>query len=317
MFGFRPDGRRVSSIDPIVGITPYLMPMRCDAQVFLQHRVDYELLTRYIAAQAAKGEKITFMQIITAAFVRTVSQHPEINRFILNKQFFARNMCAVSFTMLKNPQNAEMGETAVKVKYDLTDTIYDVRDRMEKVINANRGEDKKNFADKLAKAVLVVPGLATGIVALVRLLDRYGLCPGALLDELPFHTSMYITNNASIGLHHVNHHIYNFGSVTLFFGMGTVEKVAVVEKGEARMKRFLPIGITADERVCSGAHYAAFFGTMSYLLNHPEELEKPPESVRFDEKCEYTSRKLASSRRRSRKSSRKPRFRRKSAGKNA
>ena len=175
MFGFRPDGRRVSSIDPIVGITPYLMPMRCDAQVFLQHRVDYELLTRYIAAQAAKGEKITFMQIITAAFVRTVSQHPEINRFILNKQFFARNMCAVSFTMLKNPQNAEMGETAVKVKYDLTDTIYDVRDRMEKVINANRGEDKKNFADKLAKGVLVVPGLATCIVALVRLLDRYGL----------------------------------------------------------------------------------------------------------------------------------------------
>lgn len=232
MFGFRPDGRRVSSIDPIVGITPYLMPMRCDAQVFLQHRVDYELLTRYIAAQAAKGEKITFMQIITAAFVRTVSQHPEINRFILNKQFFARNMCAVSFTMLKNPQNAEMGETAVKVKYDLTDTIYDVRDRMEKVINANRGEDKKNFADKLAKAVLVVPGLATGIVALVRLLDRYGLCPGALLDELPFHTSMYITNNASIGLHHVNHHIYNFGSVTLFFGMGTVEKVA--RGGEGR-----------------------------------------------------------------------------------
>ena len=125
------------------------------------------------------------------------------------------------------------------------------------------------------------------IKSMVRLLDRYGLCPGALLDELPFHTSMYITNNASIGLHHVNHHIYNFGSVTLFFGMGTVEKVAVVEKGEARMKRFLPIGITADERVCSGAHYAAFFGTMSYLLNHPEELEKPPESVRFDEKCEY------------------------------
>ena len=238
MFGFRPDGRRVSSIDPIVGITPYLMPMRCDAQVFLQHRVDYELLTRYIAAQAAKGEKITFMQIITAAFVRTVSQHPEINRFILNKQFFARNMCAVSFTMLKNPQNAEMGETAVKVKYDLTDTIYDVRDRMEKVINANRGEDKKNFADKLAKAVLVVPGLATGIVALVRLLDRYGLCPGALLDELPFHTSMYITNNASIGLHHVNHHIYNFGSVTLFFGMDVPKPASVMPSSGSDVASF-------------------------------------------------------------------------------
>lgn len=317
MFGFRPDGRRVSSIDPIVGITPYLMPMRCDAQVFLQHRVDYELLTRYIAAQAAKGEKITFMQIITAAFVRTVSQHPEINRFILNKQFFARNMCAVSFTMLKNPQNAEMGETAVKVKYDLTDTIYDVRDRMEKVINANRGEDKKNFADKLAKAVLVVPGLATGIVALVRLLDRYGLCPGALLDELPFHTSMYITNNASIGLHHVNHHIYNFGSVTLFFGMGTVEKVAVVEKGEARMKRFLP---SASRRMSASAparttrRSSARCRICSIIQKNWRSRRNPSALTKS---ANTTSRKLASSRRRSRKSSRKLRFRRKSAGKNA
>ena len=288
MFGFRPDGRRVSSIDPIVGITPYLMPMRCDAQVFLQHRVDYELLTRYIAAQAAKGEKITFMQIIIAAFVRTVSQHPEINRFILNKQFFARNMCAVSFTMLKNPQNAEMGETAVKVKYDLTDTIYDVRDRMEKVINANRGEDKKNFADKLAKAVLVVPGLATGIVALVRLLDRYGLCPGALLDELPFHTSMYITNNASIGLHHVNHHIYNFGNTSLFFSMGTPQRSNQPDmKGEISRKCILPIGITADERVCSGAIYAKLFAVMKHCLTNPYELEQPPEKVYYNEGCEF------------------------------
>ena len=293
MFGFRPDGRRVSSIDPIVGITPYLMPMRCDAQVFLQHRIDYEHLTRYIAAQAAKGEKITFMQIIIAAFIRSISQHPEINRFIMNKQFFGRKMCAVSFTILKDPQDASKGETAVKIKYDLTDTIYDVRDRMNDVIEANRGADTKNFADKLAKAALVIPGLATFLVMIVRLLDRYGLCPNALLDELPFHTSMYITNNASIGLHHVNHHIYNFGSTSLFFGMGTVEKVAVVEKGETRMKRFLPIGITADERICSGAHYAGFFGTMSHLLSHPEELEKPPESVRFDEKCEYHVPKLA------------------------
>lgn len=287
MFGFRPDGRRVKDIDPVVRITPYLMPMRCDAQVFLQHKADYELMARYIARKGAEGEKITFMQIIIAAFVRTVSQHPEINRYIMNKQFFSRNNCTVSFTMLKDMTNPDAGETAVKIRFDLTDTIFDVRDRMNKVVEASRGVDNQNFVDKLVRLLFAVPGLPTAIVGLVRLLDRYGLCPGALLDELPFHTSMYITNNASIGLHHVNHHIYNFGSTSLFFGMGTLERVAVVEKGVTRMKRFLPIGITADERVCSGAHYAQFFGTMNYLLNHPEELEVPPESVRFDPKCEY------------------------------
>ena len=287
MFGFRPDGRRVTGIDPTVRITPYIMPMRCDAQVFLQHKVDYELMARYIAKKSAEGEKITFMQIIIAAFVRTISQNPEINRFIMNKQFFSRKNCSVSFTMLKEQQNPDAGETAVKIKFDLTDTIFDVRDRMNAVIDASRGVENKNFVDKLLGILFAVPGLPTAIVLLVRLLDRYGICPGALLDELPFHTSMYITNNASIGLHHVNHHIYNFGSTSLFFGMGTLERVAVVEKGETRMKRFLPIGITADERVCSGAHYSKFFALMSYLLNPPEELETPPESVRFENKCEY------------------------------
>lgn len=287
MFGLRPDGRRVTGIDPTVRITPYIMPMRCDAQVFLQHKADYELLARYIAKKGTEGEKITFMQIIIAAFVRTISQHPEINRFIMNKQFFSRKNCTVSFTMLKEQQNPDAGETAVKIKFDLTDTIFDVRDRMNAVIDSARGVENQTNVDKLLNVLFSIPGLPTALVALARLLDRYGLCPNILLDELPFHTSMYITNNASIGLHHVNHHIYNFGSTSLFFGMGTLERVAVVEKGETRMKRFLPIGITADERVCSGAHYSQFFSTMNYLLNHPEELENPPESVRFDPKCEY------------------------------
>ena len=164
---------------------------------------------------------------------------------------------------------------------------------MNAVINVNRGEGTKNFVDKLAGGVLAIPGLPTLLVAIVRLLDRYGLCPGAFLDELPFHTSMYMTNNTSIGMHHVNHHIYNFGSTSLFVAMGTLERVAVVENGKTRMKRFLPIGITADERVCSGAHYSGFFGSICHYFNHPEELEVPPTSVRFDPGCEYHVPKLA------------------------
>lgn len=287
MFGRRADGRRISGIDPIVRMTPYLMPMRCDAQVFLEHKVDYEMMARYIAEQGKKDERITFMQIIIAAYVRAISQHPEINRFIMNKQYYSRNNCSVAFTLLKDPQSAEGGETTAKIKFDLTDTIYDVRDRMNAAIEAARDETTSNFVDKLANAVLSIPGLPVAVVGLVRLLDRYGLAPKVLIDELPFYVGMFITNNASIGLHHVNHHIYNFGNVSLFFGMGLVEKIAAVEGDKTRMKRWLPIGITADERVCSGAHYAGFFADMVRAMNNPASLEVPPESVRFDPKAEY------------------------------
>ncbi len=288
MFGRRPDGRRVKGIDPVMRITPYVMPMRCDAQVFLKHRADLEAMSRYIRRQKAeKNEQISYMQIVVAAYVRAVSQHPEVNRFIMNKQLFARNNCSAAFTILKNPANPDDGEAVVKIKFDLTDTIYDVRDRMTAAVAANRGDQPAGFVDRLLAFLFAVPGLATVIVGLVKALDRYGLAPGILMEELPFYVGMYITNTASIGLHDVNHHLYNWGDVGLFFGMGTPEKVAVVENGETRMKRTLPIGITADERVCSGAHYGRFFSDMKRYLDHPELLELPPEKIRFDGELEY------------------------------
>ncbi len=289
MFGHRADGKRLSSIDPIVRITPYLMPMRCDAQVFLEHKVDYEMLTRYISRKAKEGERITFMQLIVAAYVRGVSQHPEVNRFIMNKQYYSRNNCSASYTILREQDNYDSPEATCRIEFDLTDTIFDVRDRMNKAVaeNRNSGEDDP-FAIKLASAVLAVPGLATLVVAVVRLLDRYGIAPKVLLEELPFYSGMFITNNASIGLHHVWHHIYNFGNVSMFFGMGSVLKEAVTDSdGKVRMKRWLPIGVTVDERVTSGAHYAAFFADVVRALNHPETLEQPPEKVRFDAGMEY------------------------------
>lgn len=288
MFGRRPDGKRVKGIDPVMRITPYVMPMRCDAQVFLRHRVDLEVLFDYVRRQKLeKNEQISYMQIIIAAYVRAISRNPEVNRFIMNKQLFARNNCSAAFTILKDPNDIDRGEAVVKIKFDLADTIYDVRDRMTAAIAANRGDQPPGFVDRLLGVLFAVPGLATLVVGLVRFLDRYGLAPAVLMDELPFYVGMYITNTASIRLHDVNHHLYNWGNVGLFIGMGLEEKVAVAENGAARMKRYLPLGITADERVCSGAHYARFFTDIRRYLEHPELLETPPESVRFDAGCEY------------------------------
>ena len=73
MFGRRADGRVLKEVDPIVALTPYLMPMRCDAQVILNYKVDYERLARYIVQKGNEGYKFTFMELLIAAYVRTVS----------------------------------------------------------------------------------------------------------------------------------------------------------------------------------------------------------------------------------------------------
>ena len=288
MFGFRPEGRRVKNMDPIVQITPYIMPMRCDAQVMLDYEADYEPLMRFIAEKSRQGVKITFMELIVAAYVRAVSQVPEINRFVINKQFFNRTELSVGYTILMDTDDGSIKENAVKIFFDPTDTIYDVSARMKAAVEANRKEDTAGFVLGLASFLMKVPLLPGIVVGLVKLLDRYGLCPKALLDGLPFHTTMFITNNASIGLMRVYHHIYNFGNVGMFLGMGVPKRFNTVDgKGNVVRKCLLPIGITVDERICGGAVYAQFFAVMKQCLLHPEMLETAPEKVFYNDGVEF------------------------------
>ena len=58
MFGRRADGRVLREIDPIIALTPYLMPMRCDAQVMSNYKLDYEKMARYIVEQGQQGQGV-------------------------------------------------------------------------------------------------------------------------------------------------------------------------------------------------------------------------------------------------------------------
>ena len=289
MFGNRADGKLLKKIDPIIALTPYLMPMRCDAQVFLNLKLDYEKIARYIVEQGQQGNKITFMEIIIAAYVRVISELPEINRFIANKRLFARSQLTVSFVVLKETADVnDIEENTVKCYFDPRDTIFDVAKRVGEAIEQSRREEADNSTMKVAQ-LLLNPFLANTIVFAARFLDRYGLMPKYLMEASPFHTSMFFTQMASIGMPAVNHHIYNFGTTSLFVSMGSViRETTVGPDGKAARKRYLPVGITADERICAGAVYAKLVSRIMYYINDIKLLETPPETVKFEENNEYS-----------------------------
>ena len=289
MFGHRADGKLLKKIDPIIALTPYLMPMRCDSQVFLQLKVDYEKMARYIVEQGAQGNRITFMELMIAIFVRVAGELPELNRFISNKRMYARTQLTVSFALLKDTGDPDdIEENTVKCYFDPRDTIYDVAERVRRAIEENRREEADNSTMKVAK-LLLNPFLANTIVGLARFLDRYGMMPKYLLDASPFHTSLFLTNMSSIGMPHVYHHIYNFGTTSLFLSMGNILREAQAgPDGKVIRKRYLPIGLTADERICAGAIYAKMVSRLNYYIDNLHLLETPPETVRFEEGHAYS-----------------------------
>jgi hypothetical protein len=283
MFGRRSDGRRIKGIDPIVALTPYIMPTRVDSQVFMKLNLNFDAMTHYIRDKRKEGHTITYMGLILAAYVRTVSQYPELNRFIMNKQLFARNHLCVSFVTLKKNDNDSIDESLIKLEFDPSDTIYQVSEKLEAAIEESRHPKNTNLTDAIARGLLAVPGLPTLIVGLARITDRYGFMPSIIHKASPFHTSLFISNMASLGMGAIYHHIYNFGTTSLFVSMGKTEQVIRANAdGTCRNRRVMPIGAVIDERVCSGGGYARAFSFYSACLSQPDILESPPDEVKLE-----------------------------------
>ncbi|MGI5977215.1 MAG: 2-oxo acid dehydrogenase subunit E2 [Candidatus Limivicinus sp.] len=274
MFGRRADGTANRSIDPIVGMTPVIMKQRCDAQVFLRAEIDYDAMSSYIHKKRAEGVRLTRMNLVVAAVMKALQKYPELNRFIMSKKIYERNEISISYTVIKNDMKSE---ATVKTCFPLDEkgNLFDVADKMDAQIEENKVVGSASLTDKLAKAFLSIPGLSTVGFALVNWFDHMGIIPRSILSASPFHTSVYITNTASIRLGCVFHHIYNFGTTSIFISMGQMEKkFSLDSEGKVVKKNIIPFGFTIDERICSGAEYSKGLNYAMRLLNHPELLEK-------------------------------------------
>ena len=111
-------------------------------------------------------------------------------------------------------------------------------------------------------------------------MDRYGLLPKSIIKASPFHTSLVITNLASIRTNHIYHHIYNFGTTSMIIAMGNLREIPTRTKNGVEFVRCMPLGVVMDERICTGSYYARAFAKMRKYLNDPTLLEGEPEVVR-------------------------------------
>ena len=274
MFGRRPDGKTVKVVDPLIKITPHIMPKRYDAQVFVKRTLDYDIIKEYLRKKREEGIRLTHMDVIIAAYIKVVNRYPEFNRFVVNRKLYQRNELTVSLAILKDIIDGKVYETTIKVKFDPDDTVFDVSRKMNEAIEENRKADTENFIDKLIRFLLAIPLIPGLVISFLKGLDKIGLLPKALLDELPFHTSFFITNMASIRMGYVYHHIYDFGTTSIFASIGTKEtKLDLDKENNIVKKNLLPMGIVIDERVCTGSEYALGFNYFDKLLKNPESLE--------------------------------------------
>ena len=265
----RADGTRYRDTSPIVAAIPYLMPKRYDAQIMATESVDEEILKDYIREKRREGRSVTHMSVVVAAYYKAVQQHPKLNCFVMNRKLYMRNHFCFSFVILKRCADGRTDETTLKVFLTPEDDVFSISRKIETLVAKNLAE-AGNGTDRFASFMFAVPGLARLVVALLYFGDRLGLLPRKIIDLSPFHTSLFLTNLASINTSFIYHHCYEFGTTGVFLCMG--KPVPKLVDGQRR-GRLMPLGVVMDERIATGIEYSRFWATFAKYLKNPHMLE--------------------------------------------
>lgn len=277
MFGHRSDGRKIKTLPAFFKVIPSVMLERNDSQVLYKQDIPIKYLDEYIDKKAEEGIKLSYMHIIYAALVRVIAERPRLNRFVMNGTTYARNKIYVSLAIKKNLTDDGV-ETTTKVEYQGTENIFDVKQKLDAIIEQNKEIEASNETDHLAKTLGLIPiGLIRVAVKFLKFLDRHGLLPKAIIKASPFHTSVFLTNVGSLGIDTIYHHLYNFGTTSMFFSMGKKKKSFIYEDEEIKEEKCITLAFVGDERICDGYYYANSFKSLFRYLKKPELLETAPD----------------------------------------
>lgn len=285
-WGDRPDGRRIRTAGIITQVSAYIMATRQDASNHIRDSVEISGIEKYIQEKKAEGYKnMGFMHVFLATYVRAVAKYPGINRFISGQKIYSRGKDIQFCMVVKNSMSLEGEESCVKLHLTPYDTIYDIYEKLDaEVERIKKNPVGESDFDKVAKLFTLVPGiLMSFLVAVLRVLDYFGMIPGFLLEISPFHSSVFFTSMASLGINPIVHHLYNFGNMPVFCSFGSKYTVNEINKeGNTARRKYIDYTFNTDERIVDGFYYASVFKYVKKLLNHPEKLEVPPAEVLED-----------------------------------
>ena len=282
----RKGARLLKSLTPYEKLLPYVMDHRYDAMVFFTDTIECAPIDRYIAMRRQRdGIELSYLDVVNAAIVRLIAQRPALNRFVMGRRIYANNDIKLSMTVRKSLREGD-DDTTIKLPFSGCETVDQVHEAFHEELVKNRLPDREDDdTDKLIGTIMGLPPLLLNpVVAMIKWLDRCNLLPADVTDFSPFHTSVYITYLKSLGIRSVYHHIFDFGTVSLFLALGKEQVMPIVDRqtGEIRAAKVLELKVVADERICDGLYYAKSMRLLRKILEEPEQLELPLKKVEKD-----------------------------------
>ena len=274
--GDRKDGKLLRDLDSLHFITGILYPNRCDNEAYISQRVDLTPIKAYIAEKNETADfKYTYFHIVVAALIKTITLRPKLSRFIVNGNFYQRNEVSASF-VVKKQFSDHAAEALAMLHAKPTDTMETIHNYIRDQVTDCRSEKVDSSTESMDTFNKLPRWMSKTGVKFVMWLDKHGWVPSSLIETDPYYSSVVISNLGSIKLKCGYHHLTNWGTCSMFCIIGEKKMSPFYdENGKVEMRETLDLGLTIDERLADGYYYSKSVRLLKYLLEHPEELEKP------------------------------------------
>ena len=266
----RPDGRLVQ-LHPYRRMMPLLMPTRQNSIAMADSFVPVEQLEAYLES-FPKESRPTLTNVVVAALAETLHLHPNLNRFEAGGRLYQRYGVQIAMSLKRDLGDRGSKVSVVKQGVRQGTTPRELADILGREISKERS-GSPTYVDREMDMLLRLPhALLWVAVKAMKALHHLHLLPGFFIEKDPLFASAFVANLGSLKMRDAYHHLYEWGTISVFLVLGKVEERVVSVDGELRAVRGLPIRWTLDERVDDGM-------TADHALREFEDILKDPRKV--------------------------------------
>ncbi len=275
-WGDRYDAYRVRDIDGMHHYMAYLMPKRCDAEVYINEKIDVTELMEYIKEKNLLGErKVTMFHCMIAAVARTIKMRPLLNRYVSGKRYYMRHEISMGFTIKKQfIDHAE--ETLMIYRPKDSENLCAITDRLSPKVKEAKKEKSGQSVDDILNIVKKLPKpIMSLFMAFINFVDVHGWMPKSFSSVDTNYCTVLLSNLGSIKCDAVYHHLNNMGTNGIVITIGEIHKELMLnENNEQVVRDVMSIGVTLDERIADGFYFARSLKLIKHLFKNPHLLDK-------------------------------------------
>lgn len=276
----RPDGELVRDEAPVRLVMPYLMKGRNESVIYHRQLIDITRTRDWLRAYNRAGPRLPASMFVLLMWHlgRGLHRWPQLNRFVSGGRLYQRNHVTLSFAA-KKKLNRQAPFVAVKIECPPDDSLGDHTRRAVEAVQEARSAAGTFVEKELELAMRLPHPLRRLLLGCIATLDRFNALPSVAIRRDPMFTSVFLAHLGSIGLDNTYHHLYEYGTCSIFGVVGAHRRVS---DASGTTRYMLELRWTLDERIIDGFNAGVAMRELRRGFENPESRLGAPERAAAD-----------------------------------